>query len=202
MNIFVKLFVLAENNLLVVQFEFPLERKSLFFFDLLAAINLNIVALAVIFSLLPHHKRPSLKISTHSMNLSLTVMTIYKASARFIADNARRMILFRLNVLSFDVFILNFPKIMNEKTKVMGIVMGRSICNCSYHESFFPWALADIAESCLTFLVIWSTTESTSMTSFIHFLAIFMHSHWTLWTLLNRIVHFREITETCWAWRT
>lgn len=84
---------------------------------------------------------------------------------------------------------------MNEKTKVVSIVMRGFICNSSYHEPFFSRPLTDITEACLTFLIIRSSTKSTSMTSFIYFLTTFVYSHRTLWTFLNRIAHFREITE-------
>jgi hypothetical protein len=133
------------------------------------------------------------------MNFLLTIMTFQKTSIWFITKYTCKLMLFRFDVFSFDVFILNFPIIMDEKTEIVSIVMRWSIGNCSYHESFFSWTLADITKSCLAFFVIWSSTKSASMTSFINFLAIFMNSHRTLRAFLNGITHFRKITKACWT---
>ena len=59
-----------------------------------------------------------------------------------------------------------------------------------YHDSFFSFAIANIAETGLFFLEIASAAISASMATFLYFLAMLMDADVALGTIMDGVVHF------------
>jgi hypothetical protein len=73
--------------------------------------------------------------------------------------------------------------------------MGISVCYCQDHQAFLSLAITYVAKTCFFLFLIGSPAEPASMASRCHFLAMFMHTDGTFWTLDDGIRQFWEIAE-------
>ena len=85
---------------------------------------------------------------------------------------------------------------MQEKAVVVCKAMRSVVCDCQYHESFFPSSVADITVARLLLFCIACPSVSASMASIFDSLTTLMHPNLAFWAVNNGVWEFPNVTET------